>query len=139
MSSPDAFHAMLEPAEVSGPPADVVGLGEPIVPRRSLTVKCPRCLTVGTTDDVQCVACRAPLGDEPNAVRPVDRGRRAARLGLLFLAIGAGLGPMLGNGTPLIGRPAGGQTVNLLLWACLSGGLGAVLGYAIGWARSRRR
>jgi len=139
MSSPNAIGAMLEPAETAPAPDGSAGLGEPVAPRRPPTVKCPRCLTVGTADDVRCVACQAPLWQEQSLPVPVNRGRRAARLALLFLAIGAAIGPLAGNGISLIGPRAAGTTVNLLLWGGLSGAIGAAAGYILGQVAPRRR
>lgn len=138
MSAPDAFHVMLEP--VPEPATGVaVSLDGPIVPGRRGTVKCPRCLTVGMADDLRCVACQAPLGGEPNRLPPVDRGRRLARFGLVGLVVGIGLGPVAGGGITLVNSPAAGPTANLILWACLGGGIGAAVAYALGLVSHRRR
>ena len=101
-------------------------------------MKCRRCLTVCTDDDERCPACRAPLYDEPAALPPAAVGRRAGRWGLVGLAIGVGLGPVLGGVLPLVPPSPGGLNVNLILWACLGGGMGAVAGYLLALARFRR-
>ena len=120
MSAPDAFHALLEPVPEAA--AVAVGLDGPVVPSRRTAVKCPRCLTVGMADDLQCVACHGPLGGQGNVLPPADRGRRLARFGLIGLVVGFGLGPLAGGGFPLVSSPAAGPIANLLLWACLGGG-----------------
>ena len=101
--------------------------------------KCPRCRTVCSDDDGQCPACRAPIEDGPSELSPAARGRRASRLGLLCLALGAGLGPIIGSSLPLVARPAGGPDANLILWACLGGVVGAVAGYVLGLVTSNLR
>jgi hypothetical protein len=102
-------------------------------------VKCPRCLTVCADEDDRCPACRAPLFDEPPALPPAAVGRRAARWGLVGLAVGAALGPVVGGGLPLVSPSPTGPNVNLILWACFGGGVGAVVGYVLGLARFRPR
>jgi hypothetical protein len=139
MPAPDAFHAMLEPADEAKPAESANSWADRPVPRRMVTVKCPRCGTVNTADDPRCVACLALLGCNPAAQPVAIPGRRAARWGLVALAIGAGLGPILGDGITLVARTRGGPNVNLLLLACLGGGIGAVLGYVLGFAATRQR
>jgi hypothetical protein len=139
MTPPDAFHAMLEPADEARPVEPAMNWAERAVPRRLVTVKCPRCGTVNTAEDPRCVACLAPLGCSPAAQPAGGRGRRAARWGLVALAVGAGLGPILGDGITLVAKTPGGPNVNLILWVCLGGGIGAVVGYALGFAMTRQR
>lgn len=139
MSAPHAFHAMLEPVPDAAPVAVAVSLDGPVAPRGRPTTKCRRCLTVAAADDRQCVACHAPLGDEPNARPPADRGRRLARFSLVGLAVGTGLGPLAGGSLTMVSSPTAGPIANLILCACLGGGIGAVVAYALGLVSHRQR
>jgi hypothetical protein len=139
MPAPDAFHAMLEPADQAKAEEPPNSWAERPVPRRTVMVKCPRCGTVNTADDPRCVGCLAPLGYNPAARPAAAPGRRAARWGLVALAVGAGLGPILGDGITLVARTRGGPNVNLLLLACLGSGIGAVVGYVLGFATTRQK
>lgn len=138
MTPSDTFHPLLEPAVQAPPEEPALNWEEPVPLQRRPSVKCPRCLTVNTADDPECVSCHAPLGDNPRSVRSVDGGRRAARFGLVCLAIGIGLGPVAGNGIVLLGPPNGGPTVNTIMWALLGGVTGMIAGCGIGWVKPRR-
>src|SRR5262245_19043175 len=111
MTQSDLYHPMLKPADKAEPEEQTLSWAERAVPRRLSTVKCRRCGTVNTADDPWCVGCRVPLGLNP-ALLPTNRGRRAARWGLVALALGAGLGPILGDGMTLVARTPRGPNVN---------------------------
>jgi len=139
LTSPPALaKATSDPADGRGPDDGLIDWQTPAGPRPRPTVKCPRCRTVGTDEDVRCVSCRAPLGADGGRLPPAAVGGRVARLALLGLAVGAGLGPIVGDGIMLVPRTAGGPNVNLILWGCLGGGIGAAIGCALGLVWSCR-
>jgi hypothetical protein len=93
-------------------------------------VKCPRCLSVCLESDPICFSCRRPFVG--NAVAWTNVGRsHASRLGLVLMVVGTCLGPVVGRAfmpgysTELFDAPS-------LALAAAGGGLGALLGYALG-------
>ena len=100
-------------------------------------MKCPRCLTVCTREDTRCLGCGAQFVENVAAMTPAVREKRAAWWALAALAVGTGLGPIVGDNITIIPRTPGGPNVNMILWACLGGGIGAVIGYALALARFR--
>src|SRR5262245_23439088 len=84
LASPPALaKATSDPADGRGPADRVIDWQSPAGPRPRPTVKCPRCRTVGTDEDVRCVSCHAPLGADGGRPRPANVGGRLARLALV--------------------------------------------------------
>jgi hypothetical protein len=92
-------------------------------------VKCPRCHSICLESDPYCYACRRPF---VSAI-PMRNVAKVygSRLALLFMAVGACLGPIVGRAffpgysTELFDAPS-------MAFAASGGGLGAALGYLLG-------
>jgi hypothetical protein len=97
-------------------------------------------MAVCLDDDPQCPSCRARFVPDAEAQTAVATRRPAyaARLGLVSLAVGGGLGPLLGPLTGMtIAKPPtqpGALDLNSLLWGGLGAGIGLAVGYAVGLA-----
>jgi uncharacterized protein YcfJ len=93
-------------------------------------VKCPRCNSVCLESDPHCYACRRPFVSQAIPVHDV-RKIYGCRLGALFLAVGACLGPVVGRAflpgisTQLFDGPS-------MAFAAAGGFLGGSLGYLLG-------
>jgi len=109
-------------------------------------MKCPRCLAVCLDDDPQCPSCRMSFAVDPVEL-PIARAARrssyAARLGLVSLAVGAGLGPLVGplTGATIVKPPTapGALDLNSLLWGGLGAAIGLTIGYGLGMAMFRSK
>jgi hypothetical protein len=75
--------------------------------------------------------------------RAARRSRYAARLGLVSLAVGGGLGPLVGplTGVTIVKPPSapGALDLNSLLWGGLGAAIGLALGYGLGMAVFRSK
>jgi len=99
-------------------------------------MKCPRCLAVCMDTDPFCFSCRSPFSRKQDNVLPGAEGGKppyAARLSMIFMCVGACLGPVVGKEYGFISSSGGGGIdFGSAMWAGIGAAITGTLGYAIG-------
>jgi hypothetical protein len=92
-------------------------------------------LAVCLDTDPYCISCRVPFINSRNALPGAENGKPpyATRLSMIFGALGACLGPVLGADIKLIPSSGdGGLDLNQAVWAGIGAAVAGTVGFAIG-------